>query len=120
MIKLGRINLLTKVSSLSSHVTLPREGHLDAEVHKMALVGQRYNSRLVYDPSYTKIGHTVFKKCNWLEFYRDAKEAISMNAPESQGKEVDVCMFVDSDHAQDKVSCRSSNGFIIYLSTSLA
>ena len=43
-----------------------------------------------------------------------------MNAPEPQGKEVDICMFVDSDHAGDKVSCRSRSSFLIYVSTALA
>ena len=65
-------------------------GHLDAAVHVMAHVGQRYNSRLVYDSSHPDIDHSVFKKCDWSELYRDAKEAIPMNAPEPQSKEVDI------------------------------
>ena len=85
----------------------------------MAHVGQRYNSRLVYDPSYPEIDHSVMKKFDWSEFYRDAKEAIPKNAPEHQGKEVDICMFVDSDYAGFKVSCRSMHGFLIYVSTLL-
>ena len=107
MVELGRIDIITKVSLLSSHVALPREGHLEAAVHVMAHVGQKYNSRLVYDPLYPEIDHSVFKECDWSEFYRDAKEAIPVNAPEPCRKEVDICMFVDSDHAGDKVSCRS-------------
>ena len=50
MIELGRINIITKRSLLSPHVALHREGHLDEAVHVMSHVGQRYNSRLVYDP----------------------------------------------------------------------
>ena len=42
-----------------------------------------------------------------------------MNAPESLGKEVDICMFVDSDHAGDKVSCRSRRDFLKYVNTAL-
>ena len=64
------------MSLLSSHVALPREGHLDAAV------GQRYNSILVYDHSHQEMDHSVFRKCDQSEFYRDAKEAIRMNAPE--------------------------------------
>ena len=60
MIKLVRIDIITKVSLWSSHVALLREGHLGAAVHVMAHVGQRYNSRLVYDPSYPEIDHSVF------------------------------------------------------------
>ena len=78
MIKLGRIDIVTEVSFLSSHVALPREGHLDAMLHVMAHVGQRYNSKLVYDPLYPEIDNM----CDWSEFYREAKEAISMNTQE--------------------------------------
>ena len=42
MIKLGRINIITEVSSLSFHVALPREGHLDAAVHVVTYDGQKY------------------------------------------------------------------------------
>ena len=80
------IDIITKVSLLSSHVGLPKDGHLEAAVHIMAHDGQRYNSRLVYDSPYSEIDHSVFKKCYWSEFYRDAEEAIPVNAPEPQGK----------------------------------
>ena len=43
MIELGRFDIITKVSLLLSHIALPREGHLEAVVHVMAHVGQRYN-----------------------------------------------------------------------------
>ena len=79
MIELGRIDIITKVSLLSSHVALPSEGHLDAAVYVMAHVVQRYNSRLAFDPLYPEIDYSVFKKCDWSDFYRDAKEAIPVN-----------------------------------------
>ena len=50
MIELGRTDIITKVPLLSSHVALPRKGCLEAAIHVMAHVGQKYNSRLVYDP----------------------------------------------------------------------
>ena len=56
MIKLGGIDIITKVSSFSSHVVLPNEGHLNAAVHIMAHV----NSRLVYDFLYPEIDHNIF------------------------------------------------------------
>ena len=42
-----------------------------------------------------------------------------MNVPEPKGKEVDVCMFVDSDHAGDKVSSSSRSGLLIDVNTIL-
>ena len=66
MIELGRINIITEVLILSSYVALPREGHLEAAlyvvVHVMPHVGQKYNSRLVYDPLYPEINHSSFKE----------------------------------------------------------
>ena len=70
------------MSLLSSHLALSRQGHLDAAVNDMAYVGQKYNSRLVYDPLYLEIDHSVFKECDWSEFYRDAKGAKSMKTKE--------------------------------------
>ena len=66
---------------MSSHIVFPRVGHLEAAVYIMAHVGQRYDSRLMYDPSYPEID-SVFKKCDWSKFYRDAKEALPVNVPE--------------------------------------
>ena len=73
----------------------------------------------MYNPSYPEIDDSVFKKCEWSEFYRDAMEAININAPELHGKEVDILMFVDHDHAMDKVSHRSRIGSLINVNTAL-
>ena len=52
MTEFERIDTTTKVSALSSHLALPREGRMEAAVHVMAYVGQKYNSRLVSDLKY--------------------------------------------------------------------
>ena len=67
------------------------------------------------DPTYPMIDMTKFKECDWREFYGDVKEAIPPNAPLPRGKEVDLRLFVDSDHAGDKLTRRSRSGFIIYM-----
>ena len=68
MTELGRISIIVEVSLLSSHVALPREGHLDATVHVISHVSQKYNSRLLYDNLYPEIDHSVFTECDWSEF----------------------------------------------------
>ena len=55
-------------------------------MHGMAHVDQWYYSRMMYDPLYPEIDHNVCKKSDWSEFYRDAREAISVNAQEPEGK----------------------------------
>ena len=56
---------------------------------------------------------------DWREFYGDVKESIPPNAPKSRGKDVDLRIYVDSDHAGDKQTRRSRSGFFIYMNSSL-
>ena len=61
---MGRIDIIFEISSLSSHVALPREGQLEAAIHVMAHVCQRSNSRLVFDLLYPEIDHSFFRECD--------------------------------------------------------
>ena len=56
-----------------------------------------------------------FHKADWTDFYGDVSEAIPNNAPEPRGKEIKLRMFVDSDHANDKIQRRSRTGFCIFI-----
>ena len=119
MVELGRIDIATEVSLLSSHSALPREGHMDAALHIMAYLGLHHNSRLCMDPTYPDIDDEQFPVMDWKEFYGEVTEPIPPNAPKPLGKPVDVRMFVDSDHAGDKQTRRSRSGFLIYVNTAL-
>ena len=88
MVELGRIDIATEVSMLSSHLAYPREGHLEAALHVMSYLKTKHNSRLVFNPSYPNINEDDFKTCDWKEFYGGVKEAIPHNAPKALGKEV--------------------------------
>jgi hypothetical protein len=46
---------------------------------------------------------------------RSTKEQISPNAPEARGAEIDLKMYVDSDHAGDQTNRRSRTGYISYV-----
>ena len=52
MVEIGRIDIATEVSILSSHLAYPREGHLDIALHIMGYLRAKHNSRLVFDPCY--------------------------------------------------------------------
>ena len=114
-VELGRVDIITEVSMLASHLALPREGHLEVAIHIFAYLDKKHNSRIVFDPSYPPIDHSKFKECDWSAFYGDAKEAIPPNAPQPRGKEVDLRLFVDSDHAGDQAIRRSRTGFFVFL-----
>ena len=119
MIELGRVDIATEVSLLSSYLALPREGHFEAALHVMGYLKLKHNSRLVFDPTYPEIDMSKFMQCEWKEFYGDVTEAIPPNAPAPRGKEVDIRAKVDSDHAGDKRTRRSRTGYFIWVNNAL-
>ncbi len=69
MVELGCIDIVTEVSLLSSHLTFPREGHLETALHIMSYLSQKHNTRLIFDPTYPKIDMGKFSQYNWTKFY---------------------------------------------------
>jgi hypothetical protein len=72
---------------------------------------------MVFDPTYPSIDMNDFKVCDWKDFYRNDEEAIPSNAPESRGKEVELHISDDSDHAGEKLTRRKRTGYFIYMNT---
>jgi hypothetical protein len=97
--ELGRINIITEVSMLSTRLCLLREGHLEAVFHVFAYLGLHHNARIVFDPTNPSIDMGNFIKTDWKYMYGDTKEIIPSDAPVIHGKEVDLRLFDDSDHA---------------------
>jgi hypothetical protein len=119
MVELGRVDIATEVSMLSSYLAYPREGHLEAAIHVMGYLRRKHNTRLVFDPTYPDIDLDSLPTFDWTEFYGDVTEAIPTDMPKPLGKEVDLRMMVDSDHAGDKQTRRSRTGFLIYCNMAL-
>ena len=89
-VELGRVDIITEVSTLLSHLALPCEGHLEALLHLFAYLNKKHNVNIIFNPLYPTIDMTVFKECNWKHFYGDVHEAIPPNAPPPRGKDVDL------------------------------
>ncbi len=99
---------------LSSYLACPRKGHLENTLHVMGYLRLKHNSRLIFDPTYPGIDQNAFPSFEWTEFYGNVEEAIPPDMPPPLGKDVDLCMMVDSDHAGEKRTQRSRTGFIIF------
>ncbi len=56
---------------------------------------------------------TAFPSFEWMEFYGVVEEAIPPGMPPPLGKDVDLCMMVDSDHAGEKRTRHSHTRYII-------
>jgi hypothetical protein len=84
-----------------------------------AYLEKKHNARIVFDPTYPDLDMSVFKECDWKEFYGNITEAIPPNAPKSRGKETNLRLFCDSDHAGDKLRRCLRSGFLIYIISAL-
>jgi hypothetical protein len=104
---------------MASQMASPSEGHLDALLHIFGFLRINHNSRMAYDPSYPTIDINVFKPNNWKSFYGNVEESIPSTTPEPRGKNVDLRLYVDSDHAGEKHTHRSCMGFFVFMNAAL-
>jgi hypothetical protein len=102
---------------LSSHLALPRKGHLEQVCHTFACLKHGSRRRIYLDPSHPSISESRFQACDWTDFYKYAEEPIPSNMPTARGRIMSAHCFVDSDHAGDKVSRRSQTGMLIFCNT---
>ena len=100
-VELGRVDILLETSLMSTHLALPRQGHLEHLHHIFGYLKMNPKRKLFLDPN---IDERAFKEHDWYEFYRDAKERLPSDSPKPHGNMVSTHCFVDSDHAGDKVT----------------
>jgi hypothetical protein len=93
-VELVCIDIITEVSMFSTYLCLPREGHLEDVFHVFAYLGLHHNAIVVFDPTYPAVDMGTFIKTD----------------PIPRGKEVYLRLFVDSDHAGEQFTRRSSTG----------
>ena len=107
IVELGRVDVCLEVSMMSSHLALPREGHLEQVLLIFAYLKKCHNTELVYDPSDPVVDENDFKRRDWAssEFgHVEGKEEFSANMPEPSGHGFIMRAKVDADHASDTVS----------------
>ena len=113
-VEIGRVDILLEVSLLSSHLALPRSGHLQAVYQIFGYLKHVPKRKLYFDPVSPSISEDRFHKFEWEDFYRDAKEAIPLDGPKPRGKFMTTHCFVDANHASDKVTRQSQSGILIF------
>jgi hypothetical protein len=114
-IEIGRIDILLEVSLLSSHLALPRVGHLQAVYRIFGYLKQVPKRRLYFDPMRPRISEDRFHTFDWEDFYRNAREPIPIDMPKPRGLPVSTHCFVDANHAGDKTTRRSMTGILIFI-----
>jgi hypothetical protein len=122
MVELGRVDICLEVSLLSSHLALPRRGHMDQVLHIFAYLKVHHNAEIVLDPSDPVINENGFAARDWTtsEFgHVQGKEELPTNMPEPRGLGFTIRAKVDADHASDTVTRHSRTGFLVWVNCAL-
>ena len=121
--EIGRVDILTETSLLSTYLSNPRVGHLHQALHIFRYLKDHKRSKCVFDPAYVNISdddlipeERASTKAKYMrELYPDAVEEHPPNAPKPKGRKVQITCFVDADHGGDKITRRSRTGILIYV-----
>jgi hypothetical protein len=121
-VELGRVDICLEVSMMSSHLVLPREGHLEQVFHIFAHLKKYHNTEIVYGLSDPVVDEAQFVAKDWTssEFgHPDGLEELPPNMPEPRGQGFVIRAKEDADHASDSVTRRSRTGFLVWLTSCL-
>jgi hypothetical protein len=114
-VELGRCDILLEVSFLSSHLSLPRLGHIQAACHIFNYLLAHPNRSIHMDHCLPTIDTSRFLKVDWTDFYEHSTEPIPDDLSEPLGESVEIHCFVDASHTSDKKSCKSQTGILVFL-----
>ena len=65
IVELGRVDITTEVSVMSSCLALPREGHMLQLIRIFKYLNKHHNTELVFDPSLPNINENDFPRMDW-------------------------------------------------------
>ena len=120
IVELGRVDINVEASMLSSHLEMPREGHMQELLQVFAYLKKHMNTEMVFDPSEPEIDMNSFQRQDWsYSIYsspgEEMKEALPPNMPKPLGHGFKICFFVDADHAGESLTRGSRTRFIVML-----
>ena len=119
IVELGRVDICCEVSMMSSHLALPRVGHLKEVYHIFGYLRKRHNAEMVFDPTVPEIDQSQFERRDWStsEMDMESKETLPPNMPEPRGLGFIMRALVDADHATDSMTRKSRTGFLVFLNS---
>ena len=65
IVELGRVDINVEASMLSSHLAIPREGHMQELLYVFACLKKHMNTEMVFDPSDPEIDMNSFQHQYW-------------------------------------------------------
>ena len=113
-ISLGRFDIQYATSVLARYNAAPREGHIKAMKQIFGYLKKFSKAKSIVDPTLPNHGAYLSENYdNWKEFYPDAEEAIPPDIPKPVGAIARITIWVDADHARDKLTRRSVTGIVL-------
>jgi hypothetical protein len=105
-IKLRRIDIFLKVSTLSQYQANPTLGHLEAVYYIFSyLNGHLDMGRIAYNLKNPDVDESVFNSTvDWTDFYGLVEEQMPTNMPEPRGKPVTISAFVNANYTGNVVT----------------
>ena len=118
IVGIGRFDIAHATSSLARFSSCPRKGHLERALRVFGYLKKYPNKRIVLDSRDPIITGGDLESSSRLvedfkQEYPEAAEEIDPRLPPPLVDELAITVFVDSDHAHDKVTRRSITGLII-------
>ena len=122
MCKLGQIDILHEVSIMSQYLAQPQHGHLTQILNIFYYLKHHSRSWMPMDPydydiDWVPQGDEPFPQVRaegMKEIYTEAEDVLPHNIPRPRGEPVTINVFVDADHAGNKITRRSHTGILIY------
>lgn len=120
IVALGRMDIAYATASLARFVAAPRQTHLQHAKYVFGYLKKCPNKRMIVDsrdPIYEYgeqfLSRDYYRKMR--NIYPNAVEEIDDEFPDPLMAEIPITVFVDADHAHDKVTRRSITGLIMML-----
>ena len=112
----GRMDITFAVASLNRFAAHPREGHLKRAVKIYGYLKKYPKKGYIIDPR-DPLVNIKYKsmKPDFGNQYSDFVEEKDPKTPEALMKELEVSIFVDSNHGHDKITGKSVTGIIVFV-----
>ena len=119
-ISIGRFDIQYAVTTMARYSHAPRQGHLKAVLRIFGYLKKFHKAKVLIDPEMPTHEDFPYDDLNtWQDLYPDAEEEIPPEVPTPKGPKVRITVWVDADHARDKVTCRSVTGIIIMINSTV-
>ena len=80
-VELGRVDILMETSMMSTHLAMPRRGHLEQVHHIFGYLKEGPKRKFFFDPQHLELDERSFTTYHWYVNYRDAKEPVLGDMP---------------------------------------